>query len=782
MIPARRFAHRMAALFLNPREPMKNRHTIRLTGTAALAALALTAAPARAQITTSLLDEETDIVNTGGALVSACHFQNPASGDPDPLVVNGIPHTVGKANAANLTENMFFEGDFRNGGSGLPQDGSNILQVLLSGIAGANPINMSISGLTVGTEYLFQAYWEADLNESLTITLEGDTVNSVPAQKPGGLISYQFTAGDDTLNAFFDRDDGGTANNWLSGYSLQEVAASAPEVVSTEPVDDSAAAAPEVTPTILFDKAVQPGTGSIGIYKAGGALVETIGVTDVTPPGTVTFDGPFVTITPSNLLESGTEHYILVDGTAITETSPSLLPFAGISDPTEWSFTIDVTPPVLLVNSCDPADGATDVQPYNNPLLVFDENVVKGTGNIVVRSAADDTEVESIDVEDAAVSVNGPQVRVVLSGQLTPGSYYVEIDSGAFTDVGGNVYPGISGDAEWTFTTSTANGLISIGLLDEETDIVNTGGALVSACHFQGAGTGDPDPLVVNGVSHTVGTGNDTNLTINTTGEGDFRNGGSGLPQDGSNIVQVLLSGIAYANGITMSVSGLTPGQEYLFQAYWEDDLPKSLTVTMEGTATVNRIPAQKPGVLISYQFTAGDDTLNAFFDRDDNVGGSPNNWLSGYSLQSLSAAATPYADWASGQVPPLTGGFNDDDDLDGTPNGHEFYYFDSDPNTPEGLGSPVTGATKTGANTFEFTHNRRIDRDDVSETYLWSSDLVTWYAADGLDSDGTNTVSVADGPVVGGPTVNLETVTAVSTVGGPSMTKLFVRQELSSP
>jgi hypothetical protein len=181
------------------------------------------AAASAATITTSLLDEESDIVNTGGVLVSACHFQGSSSGDPDPLVVNGIPHTVGSANGAGLTDNFFFEGDFRNGGSGLPQDGSNILQVLLSGIAGANPINMSISGLTVGTEYLFQAYWEADLNQSLTITLEGDTVNSVPAQKPGVLISYQFTAGDDTLNAFFDRDDGGTENNWLSGYSLQQV-------------------------------------------------------------------------------------------------------------------------------------------------------------------------------------------------------------------------------------------------------------------------------------------------------------------------------------------------------------------------------------------------------------------------------------------------------------------------------------------------------------------------------------------------------------------------------
>jgi hypothetical protein len=37
---------------------------------------------------------------------------------------------------------------------------------------------------------------------------------------------------------------------------------------------------------------------------------------------------------------------------------------------------------------------------------------------------------------------------------------------------------------------------------------------------------------------------------------------------------------------------------------------------------------------LISYEFTADDDTLTIDIDRDDSLGGDPNNWLSGYSLQ----------------------------------------------------------------------------------------------------------------------------------------------------
>ena len=191
--------------------------------------LALAGALPAATIETSLVNEESDIINTGGTLISAVHFQSPAAGDPSPLVVNGIPHTVGSGSDPKLTDNFTFEGDFRNGETGFVQDGSNIIQVLYSGIAGAPTITMSVSGLTVGKEYLFQAYWETNnLGAVLEATIEGDTRSDLVAladkfTNPGGtVISYQFVAGDDTLNASFNRTDTAT-NDWLSGYSLQQV-------------------------------------------------------------------------------------------------------------------------------------------------------------------------------------------------------------------------------------------------------------------------------------------------------------------------------------------------------------------------------------------------------------------------------------------------------------------------------------------------------------------------------------------------------------------------------
>lgn len=165
----------------------------------------------------SLLSAETDIVNTGLGVHSAVHFQNPANGDPSPLVINGIPHIVGQANEPLLTDNIGFEGDFRNGQSGL---GGN-LELLLSGIAGANNLTLNISGLTIGTDYLFQAYWEAWPTEVIDFTAEGDTIQIT--DQNATLITYEFTATDTVLNILVEGVVEVDSNEWLSGYSLQVV-------------------------------------------------------------------------------------------------------------------------------------------------------------------------------------------------------------------------------------------------------------------------------------------------------------------------------------------------------------------------------------------------------------------------------------------------------------------------------------------------------------------------------------------------------------------------------
>ena len=183
--------------------------------------------------TSSLTNNETDIVNLGTAVVSAANFGS-GSGGTMSVDINGINHEL--ASAANngtgadlltgVAINSTFDGQYRSGqatASGYTGDMHN----LMSGIAGRaapGPIELDISGLTVGQDYLFQGYWEANnFNQTASVTFEGtDTLGGITGDGTlGVLISYEFTASDTILDADLTRT-GGTDNIWWLGYSLQE--------------------------------------------------------------------------------------------------------------------------------------------------------------------------------------------------------------------------------------------------------------------------------------------------------------------------------------------------------------------------------------------------------------------------------------------------------------------------------------------------------------------------------------------------------------------------------
>jgi hypothetical protein len=99
---------------------------------------------------------------------------------------------------------------------------------LMGGIAGngaPGPISLDISGLNVGTNYLFQGYWEANnFGQTASVTFEGPDIQGgiTGVQGLGTLISYTFTAGDTVLDADLSKT-AGSDNIWWLGYSVQEV-------------------------------------------------------------------------------------------------------------------------------------------------------------------------------------------------------------------------------------------------------------------------------------------------------------------------------------------------------------------------------------------------------------------------------------------------------------------------------------------------------------------------------------------------------------------------------
>jgi trimeric autotransporter adhesin len=111
----------------------------------------------------------------------------------------------------------------------------------------------------------------------------------------------------------------------------------------------------------------------------------------------------------------------------------------------------DVTPPT--VSTLTPPDNATGVTAASTASITFSEPIQKGAaGTITVKDAVNNT-VQTIDVTTGAVTVSGSTASFNLS--LSPAtSYYIEVSAGAFEDLAGNDYAGISDNTTWNFTTS----------------------------------------------------------------------------------------------------------------------------------------------------------------------------------------------------------------------------------------------------------------------------------------------------------------------------------------
>ncbi|MBD2463503.1 Ig-like domain-containing protein [Oscillatoria sp. FACHB-1407] len=194
---------------------------------------------------------------------------------------------------------------------------------------------------------------------------------------------------------------------------------------------------------INFNEPVTKGTGFLVITKmSDGSVVETIDI--ASNKVTVSPDGQTITIDPSNDLIANEGYYVTIDSGAFNDLANNA--FAGMSNSTTWQFT--VTPP----DTAPTATFSTDIDPASNLVMTFNEMVLKGTGNIVIKKSSDDSIVETINVASNQVGINGTTVTINPNTYLSNlTDYYVTIDSGTFKDLTNNVYAGVSDKTTWSF-------------------------------------------------------------------------------------------------------------------------------------------------------------------------------------------------------------------------------------------------------------------------------------------------------------------------------------------
>jgi hypothetical protein len=88
--------------------------------------------------------------------------------------------------------------------------------------------------------------------------------------------------------------------------------------------------------------------------------------------------------------------------------------------------------------------------------------VRKGAGNIRLVNDTDNALSQTINVSSAEISIDGMTVTINPDTNLQAGhAYHIEIDAGAFTDLAGNAWAGISGTTAWNFSIGFAGVSIS---------------------------------------------------------------------------------------------------------------------------------------------------------------------------------------------------------------------------------------------------------------------------------------------------------------------------------
>ncbi|MGB1131170.1 MAG: Ig-like domain-containing protein, partial [Haloferula sp.] len=251
---------------------------------------------------------------------------------------------------------------------------------------------------------------------------------------------------------------GGSSSVVLDGFriggTLADVgvgAGDSPTLSFIAPIDDAGNVPVAVTPVATFSKPVAlTGSGSIMLKNLSGGTDIPVAL-----PGDVDIIGAVLTITPGSPLVAGEEYAVEITSNALEDLSVPAAPYAGIlaTDVPNWSFTTDGTSPG--VDLLSPMAGAAEVSPNADLSLSFDEPVVVGTGHVTVH-LAEGTLVETIDVTSGAVTITGNSVSIDVGDLALSTAYYVNIDVGAFIDLAGNGFGGITDTTTWSFTTWAA--------------------------------------------------------------------------------------------------------------------------------------------------------------------------------------------------------------------------------------------------------------------------------------------------------------------------------------
>jgi surface protein len=133
------------------------------------------------------------------------------------------------------------------------------------------------------------------------------------------------------------------------------------------------------------------------------------------------------------------------------------------------SITVDTTNPTATLSG--------NMAANFDLLMTFSEAVTAVSGKKITLYKKNGTQVEEFDVTSSKITINDNIVSINPTSDLTIGEHYVKIDVGAFKDMAGNDYAGISDINTWNFSIRTlvTTAVWSINTTDVASNGINAG-------------------------------------------------------------------------------------------------------------------------------------------------------------------------------------------------------------------------------------------------------------------------------------------------------------------
>lgn len=314
------------------------------------------------------------------------------------------------------------------------------------------PINTSLSAtfnksIQAGTGDI-ELYDGVGLVEAFTVNssmISGSTITVTPTSPLDTEAAYYVLIDDGAIQDTDSDPFGGITSVTDWAFTTGAPIDTTPVISSLSPADGAFDVSVDTDLVILFDPNVNKGIGNIEIYNGDtDILVQTIDI----DTATLVDDTLTIELTP---LDYETTFYVLIDSGIVENDAEEA--FTGITAPFDWAFTtgapIDTTPAVF---NLAPANGQSFVSIDTDLVIVFNQNVNAGTGNVEIYNAATDTLVESVAV--ASSMITGDTLTIELTDPLDFGTtYYVLVDAGIVENDSLEAFPGITSDTEWVFTT-----------------------------------------------------------------------------------------------------------------------------------------------------------------------------------------------------------------------------------------------------------------------------------------------------------------------------------------